>query len=94
MEVVTIARSYCVELTLEQFLAIEALDDAHEAKNAATLYDLLTAMGAQHVEYNGHFGAAIFFTLPDELQYRLADIILMINSYIQVAKEKGYIECH
>lgn len=94
MEVVTIARSYCAELTVEQFLAIEALDDAHEKKGAATLCDLLESMGAQMIEYNGHFGAAIFFTLPDELQYRFADIILMINSYIQVAKEKGYIECH
>lgn len=94
MEVVTIARSYCAELTVEQFLAIEALDAVHEEKNAATLCDLLGAMGAQQIEYNGHFGAAIFFTLPDELQYRFADIILMISGYIQIAKEKGYIECH
>lgn len=34
MEVVTIARSYCAELTVEQFLAIEALDAVHEEKNA------------------------------------------------------------
>lgn len=94
MEVTTIARSYCVEVTIEQFLAIEALDDAHEKKGVATLCDLLGSMGAQQIEYNGHFGAAIFFTLPDDLQYRLADIILLINSYIQTAKEKGYVECH
>ncbi|NUM24985.1 hypothetical protein GJ604_25630 [Escherichia coli] len=57
MEVVTIARSYCAELTLEQFQAIEALDAFHEQKNAITLHGLLSAMGAQKVEYNGHFGA-------------------------------------
>lgn len=94
MEVVTIARSYCAELTVEQFLAIEALDDIHISKGAATLCDLLGAMGAQLVEYNGHFGAAIYFTLPDDLQDQFANIILLINSYITVAKEKGYIECH
>lgn len=94
MQVVTTARSYCAELTIEQFLAIEALDAVHEKKGAATLCDLLTAMGAQMIEYNGHFGAAIYFTLPDDLQDQFANIILLINSYIQVAKEKGYIECH
>lgn len=94
MEVTVVARSYCVELTLEQYLSIEALDAVHEEKDAATLYDLLSASGADHIEYNGHFGAAIFFTLPDERQHRLADIILLINSYIYTAKEKGYIECH
>lgn len=94
MEVVTIARSFRVDLTLEQYLSIEALDAVHEEKDAATLYDLLRASGADLIEYNGHFGAAIFFTLPDELQHRLADIILLINSYIYTAKEKGYIECH
>lgn len=94
MEVNTVARSYCAELTVEQFLAIEALDEVHEKKGAATLCDLLGAMGAQQIEYNGHFGSAVFFTLPDELQHRFADIILMISGYIQIAKEKGYIECH
>lgn len=94
MEVTTIARSYCVELTVEQFLAIEALDEAHEKKGAAILCDLLGSMGAQLIEYNGHFGAAIFFTLPDELQHRFADIILLINSYINISREKGYVECH
>jgi hypothetical protein len=94
MEVTVVARSYCAELTVEQFVAIEALDAVHEEKNAATLCDLLGAMGAQHIEYNGLFGAAVFFTLPDDLQHRFADVILMISGYIQIAKEKGYIECH
>lgn len=93
MQVYTTARSYCAELTLNQFLAIEALDAFHEENNAATLCDLLSAMGAQNMEYN-HFGAAIFFTLPDDLQDQFANIILLINSYIQTAKEKGYVECH
>lgn len=94
MKVYTTARRYCAEITVEQFLAIEALDAVHEQKNAITLHGLLSAMGAQMIEYNGHFGAAIYFTLPDDLQDQFANIILMINNYIQLSQEKGYVECH
>lgn len=91
MQVTVISRRYCAELTVEEFQAVAALNKVHEKKGAAVLWEMMGAVGAQ---YDGHFGTSIYFTLPDDLQDQFANIILLINSYITVAKEKGYIECH
>ena len=56
------ARSYVVAITVKQFLAVEARDE----KTEHTLGHVLSNMGAAHIEYNGHFGAAIHYTLTNE----------------------------
>lgn len=51
--------NYCIELTNEQFTAIEKKDDLVNDP----LYMRLAVLGCENVEYNGHFGANVFFTL-------------------------------
>jgi hypothetical protein len=58
--------SYCVELPTEDYLAVE-----HNDEKGESLLDKLGAIpssgrGVLNVEYNGHFGAYIFFTIDKE----------------------------
>jgi len=55
--------SYAVELTVKQFTKVEERDD--KAKDFGLL-SILSNLGAHSIEYNGHFGASIFYTLDTE----------------------------
>lgn len=62
--------SYCVELTLNQYLALEARDDREQnAERSCDLDSILSGVThARSIDFNGHFGAAVYFTLcVDEL---------------------------
>lgn len=82
MQVYVTARSYCVEITIEEFKAILDYDDMQDKGD---LLSLLESAGARNVEYNGHFGSAIFFDLVDDMQDQLGNILVVINQYIATA---------
>jgi hypothetical protein len=72
---------YSIELTVDQFLDIEARD-THED---TPLYETLDKLyGVHDTDYNGHFGPSIFLTIGSmcdtiELKEKITNIIL---SYI------------
>lgn len=81
MKITLTALCYCLEITLDQMLQVLENDERNISKGAATLCDLLQAAGARDIEYDGHFGAAVFFSLVEDEQDQLANIILLVNSY-------------
>lgn len=81
MKITLTALCYCLEITVEQMLQVLENDERNISKGAATLCNLLEAAGAGLIEYDGHFGAAIFFSLEEDKQDQLANIILLVNSY-------------
>lgn len=60
MEFITTATSYCVELSVEVFQKIVDKDDEVEKPLVFVLDEL---DGVCEVDYNGHFGPNIFFTV-------------------------------
>ena len=83
MEVAVVTRkSYCIGLTVQEFVALEAKDEriqdayvqacrrgsapSKDALKYQTLMDRLMSLGAADVEYNGHFGPNVFFTLDTD----------------------------
>ncbi|MNC11988.1 hypothetical protein D3C75_597010 [compost metagenome] len=59
-------RSYAVEVTVKQFTLIEQRDDKCKGLSDFGLLSILENMGCHSIEYNGHFGATIFYTLDTE----------------------------
>ena len=63
------AVKYCVELTIPEFEAI--MEKEKDCENDGTWYtlcgDLEHIQGIDEVDYNGHFGANIFYT--NDLEY-------------------------
>lgn len=94
MEVSVTSKSYCVEITLEQFLSILVLDKEHKANDACDLGEVIEFFGARDVEYNGHFGAAIFFSLNEDwtTEQTLQTILNMIQLYINAAMKRTLVK--
>lgn len=79
-EMVNIGYSY--ELSVENFLKVERLDN-DRLMQCDTLCDRLTKAGCECVEYNGHFGPFVFFSLPGNAHGgKLAEIKEIIEKYI------------
>lgn len=57
--------SYCVDLTHKQFIALEKRDQKEQdANNHFDLQSILAGVThAEELEFNGHFGAAVYFSL-------------------------------
>jgi hypothetical protein len=55
------ASSYCVPLSMEQFDKLHPRDVDDEI----AFDEELEKLGAERIEYNGHFGANIFFTVEE-----------------------------
>jgi len=101
--------SYSYEVSIDHFNAIEARDDIG-SKLDWNWYGLMTllekALGFHNIEYNGHFGSAIYFTVyEDDLQLTsivgqvindyaegvdLASIFEYINRYNKLEGERMY----
>lgn len=58
-------RSYAVDLTVKQFIKIENRDDSGLLKGH-TLLAILSKTPIHSIEYNGHFGASIFYSVDTE----------------------------
>lgn len=67
--------NYCVELTPDQWDRLNALDYTNVVACA------LNGVGAYSVEYNGHFGRAIYFTaLPNDAVSALEKIQELVGA--------------
>lgn len=56
------ALSFCVAVPEAAFLALDGLDGGDGAPGE-TLTAELTRLGAYKIEFNGHYGSNVFFTL-------------------------------
>jgi hypothetical protein len=88
MKFVQTAIQYCVELSTLTFTAIMNEDSRRENKGE---YDNILASkldkidGVSNVDYNGHFGPNVFFTL--DMNYKIDPTIKairkMIDTYVE-----------
>lgn len=84
MRIEVMSHRYCIEVEKSEFMHILKLDSLNSDHGYPPLYDRIENAGANNIEYNGHFGANIYFDLPVDLEDQLANIILVINSYIHM----------
>ncbi|WP_408601398.1 hypothetical protein [Pseudomonas sp. PLMAX] len=87
-------RSYCVEIPMDDFTAVERAEDilggAPLANNS--ICDQLTKLlRAAEVEYNGHFGNNIFFSLDveEDTKRNHGKILTIIRN--QIIKARRYV---
>lgn len=78
MEIVETARSFRVDLTIEQFKVIMERDE----HNDHCLDDRLKWAGCESIEYNGFFGPAVFFSLDIDSLEVLEQVREIISNYI------------
>ena len=78
MEIIETARSFRVDLTVEQFKVIIERDEI----NDHCLGDILELVGCESIEYNGFFGPAVFFTLDVDSLEVLEQVKEIIFDYI------------
>lgn len=90
MLIEVISRSYRIEVEKPEFMHILKLDSWNSDHGYPQLYDKMENAGAKNIEYNGHFGTNIYFDLPIDLEDQLANIILVINSYMHMNLSKEY----
>ena len=78
------ATSYCFEIEIEEFEAMEMRDEERwEEGEQISLFEILNAMeGVSDSDYNGHFGSFVYFTVnaeqvnDGETLRKIGDIIL------------------
>jgi len=77
------ATSYCFSISIEEFGAMDIRDEERwEDGEQIALFEILNAMdGVSDSDYNGHFGAYVYFTIDatndsTELRAKIGDIIL------------------
>lgn len=83
------ARSYAYELSVVDFMAVEKLDDEQELWADTLCAKLEEVPGVSAVEYNGHFGAFIYFRIDaeDDCEELRDKIDRMIRDYVEVAND-------
>lgn len=94
--------SFSVELTVNQFLTVEKRDETLEKRidktfphnrDAAGLFAFLPEItNAYDLEYNGHFGAAVYFTMDAEKAHEAEIVAEVIKLYAQKAPYSKIIE--
>lgn len=74
---------YSVDLTLKQFMDLSARDELEQDRNrSCDLDSILTGLTyARTIEFNGHFGAAVFFSLEYEHISEAETVAKMIKMY-------------
>ena len=61
------ARLYNFSISIPEFESMEARDDERYEEGEKALYEILGAMdGVGDIEYNGHFGAFVYFSVNTE----------------------------
>ena len=77
-------RSYCYEIEEADYLAIEARDDECDEWKETLCARIEALDGVSRVDYNGHFGANIFFNIDavDDTHELNEKIILMITDWM------------
>ncbi|AXQ69605.1 hypothetical protein HOU03_gp163 [Caulobacter phage CcrSC] len=62
----TTATSYAIDVDDDQFLAMIQAEGYKGGDFEPSLFDKLQKTPARDIEYNGHFGASVYFTLTEE----------------------------
>lgn len=68
MKLFTMSKSYCVSMTLAQFVKMEKIDDI-TGRGCGYIHDLIekdpfpNGQEISKIEFNGHFGRNFFFTI-------------------------------
>lgn len=75
--------TYCVELTIKQFIYLTNRDDRENlAGRSCDLDSILSGLTHAHsLEFNGHFGAAVFFALHEEDKADAEVVAKLIKMY-------------
>lgn len=81
MELTKTEISYCLEMKNDEFTIISQKDDENDFSQC--LYSLLEKLGCCRVNYDGHFGPNIFFTLPFEELQLVHQVIKAIEDYVK-----------
>lgn len=75
--------SYRVELTHKQFIALEKRDE--QEQDANSYFDMQSILSgvthAEELEFNGHFGAAVYFSLRADCLDDAEVVAKMIKMY-------------
>jgi len=76
-------RSYCYEMEVDDFMAVEHRDDECDTWEETLCARLEALEGVSRVDYNGHFGANIFFNIDteDDTHELNEKMIRMINDW-------------
>jgi hypothetical protein len=87
-------RSYCIEVDVEDFLAVERAEDilGGGPLGNKSICDQLTALlRAAEVEYNGHFGPNYFFSMDieEDTKRNHGKILTIIRN--QIIKARRYV---
>lgn len=88
-------RSYCIEIPVDDFIAVtEAEGDyGRNGLGDKTICDQITKMlRAAEVEYNGHFGSYIYFSMDveEDTKRNHGKILTVIRN--QIIKARRYVE--
>ena len=94
-------RSYVYEMEVDDYTAIEHRDDEMDHWEDTLCVRLEALDGVSRVDYNGHFGANIFFNIDtdDDTPKLRETIVRMIVDYvmasrIEVADNEEYYVCN
>ena len=83
-----VQRSYATsEIPVEEFLRLEDYDEWLEDRGSKTLTKALEEAGCENIEWNGHFGPHVYFSLgaEDDTLRRRSRVLRTITSYTQRA---------
>jgi len=82
-------RSFSVALTVDDFKLV--VDADLEVEHYEQLDQRLGRAGAEDVDYDGHFGAYIYFAVCDEddTPEKLAELEQIIADYVSAAKNRS-----
>lgn len=82
----------CVPLTLKQFIALEKRDEYNNTDENVhlTLDSMLTSLThAEKIDFNGHFGANVYFSISNEFIGEADVVATMIKMY---ATKRSYLD--
>ena len=80
------AVSFAIQLPVDDFRAIVRLDKARLIDGTDLFAQLDKLPGVRDVEYNGHFGSCIYYTLDADHDGQHAPVLSAIKKYIARAK--------
>lgn len=88
-----IRRSYAIEIEVADFIAIDSAesDYKHGGLGNKTILDQITSILRSDVEYNGHFGSYIYFTMDveDDTKRNHGKVLTIIRN--QIIKARCYV---
>lgn len=72
-----VRKSYSLEIPLERFIILDRGYEHHEK-----LSSQMEELGAFNIDWNGHFGNFVYFTVYSEDECAVEKITQLINDYV------------